>query len=247
LAVIVEIAIAWVHPPYDSSLNKWGTTLADAAIALGIVGEVIFSRLDARIQTELRSRSNEQLVDAAQSASAANVRAAELNARAAESERQLEELRKATKARRINGSDFVKALKGMPSLPVEIMFAKDDGEAFHLALDIRNFVRMAGWTTAEPVPIPPTTQPVPTIMGVGGQPAGVSLVAHSMTQAEFNALGPQLEFDAPNPAAPTTPFLTLYRALISSLGQLSASAGGPAVPPPNTLRIVVGSRPAPLN
>jgi hypothetical protein len=76
-AVFAELVIVGIHPPYDSSLNKWGSALADASIALGIVGEVLFSRLDARIQTELRSRSNKELAAAVQSAARANERAAE--------------------------------------------------------------------------------------------------------------------------------------------------------------------------
>jgi hypothetical protein len=60
-AVAAEIIIAYVHPPYDSLLNEWGAVTADVAIAIGIAGEVIFGRLDARIQTELRSRSNARL------------------------------------------------------------------------------------------------------------------------------------------------------------------------------------------
>jgi hypothetical protein len=81
LAVVAEIVIAWVHPLYDSPLNRWGATLTDAAIALGIVGEVIFSRLDARIQTELRRRSNEQLASAQADAAKANKATEELRQR----------------------------------------------------------------------------------------------------------------------------------------------------------------------
>ncbi len=62
--VLAELAIAWIHPPYDSLVERWGSVCADAAVALGIVGEVIFGRLDARIQTELRRRSNDRLGDA---------------------------------------------------------------------------------------------------------------------------------------------------------------------------------------
>jgi hypothetical protein len=64
LSVAAEFALASIHPPYDSSWNRWGSSIFDAAIALGIVGEVIFGRLDARIQTELRRRSNDKLSDA---------------------------------------------------------------------------------------------------------------------------------------------------------------------------------------
>jgi hypothetical protein len=63
-AVVVEIIIAYIHPPYDSVLNEWGGTFADVAVALGIAGEIIFSRMDSRIQTEQRRRSNKELAEA---------------------------------------------------------------------------------------------------------------------------------------------------------------------------------------
>jgi hypothetical protein len=81
LAVIAEFAIAAIHPPYDSFLQQWGTALADAGIALGIVGEVLFSRKDARIQTELRDRSNKKLSDAIERAAKADLARAELEAK----------------------------------------------------------------------------------------------------------------------------------------------------------------------
>ena len=78
-ALIAEFIIAYIHPAYDSVLNRLVTAAADAAIAIGIVGEVIFSRKDARIQTELRSRSNKQLAIAMETAGQANARAEEAN------------------------------------------------------------------------------------------------------------------------------------------------------------------------
>jgi hypothetical protein len=36
-AVIAEFFIAGVHPPYDSFVERWGTAIADALIALSIV------------------------------------------------------------------------------------------------------------------------------------------------------------------------------------------------------------------
>jgi hypothetical protein len=64
VAVLGEFLIAGIHPSYDSFLEQWGTAMADAAIAIGIVGEVLFGRMDARIQTELRTRSNKKLAEA---------------------------------------------------------------------------------------------------------------------------------------------------------------------------------------
>jgi hypothetical protein len=61
IAVIAEFVLATLHPPYDSPSERWGSAVADALIALGIVGEVSFSIWDGRIQTELRNRSNKRV------------------------------------------------------------------------------------------------------------------------------------------------------------------------------------------
>jgi len=90
VAVIAEFAIAAIHPPYDSFLEQWGSAVADTVIALGIVGEVLFSRTDARIQTELRKRSNAKLADAIKVAGNANERAAKADLARAKLEAQLQ-------------------------------------------------------------------------------------------------------------------------------------------------------------
>ncbi len=121
-AVATEFFIAWYHPPYDSFLEQWGTAIADAAIAFGIVGEVIFSRKDARIQTELRRRSNAQLADAMKTAGEANERAAQLEL--------------FNSWRRITSEQhdaMVGALREIaPSLDVFIEYQNGDAEAFSL-------------------------------------------------------------------------------------------------------------------
>lgn len=75
LAVVAETALAVIHPSYDSLWNRVGSSIADAVIAIGIVGEVLFSRWDARIQTELRRRSNDKLGVAERAAAEANEKA----------------------------------------------------------------------------------------------------------------------------------------------------------------------------
>ena len=93
VAVAMEFVIAFVHPTYDSFLEHWGSTFADAGIALGIVGEVQFGRKDSRIQTELRKRSNDRLAQVEldngfleQSAAQANERASAADQKAAEAQ-----------------------------------------------------------------------------------------------------------------------------------------------------------------
>jgi hypothetical protein len=86
VSVIVEFVVASVHPSYDSPWNRWGSSIADALIALGIVGEVLFGGADGRYQTELRRRSNKRLGEAQERAASADQRAKEA-ARATEYER----------------------------------------------------------------------------------------------------------------------------------------------------------------
>jgi len=64
VGVVAAFLIAAIHPPYDSFLEQWGSAMAEALIAFGIVGEVVFSQRDAKIQTELRRRSNGRLTEA---------------------------------------------------------------------------------------------------------------------------------------------------------------------------------------
>jgi hypothetical protein len=137
-AIIAEFVIAYIHPPYDSVLNRLGTVAADAAIAIGIVGEVIFGRLDARIQTELRNRSNKQLADAIKTAGEANERAA-----------QLEKFNSWRRISRKQHDAMVSALRGIaPSLDVFIEYQNGDTEAFSLAIALAQIFREAG--AAEP-------------------------------------------------------------------------------------------------
>src|SRR5581483_3546948 len=57
--VVAEWLIAHVQPPYETFLIE--SSYADAAVAIGIVGEVLLGMRNNRIQTELRKRSNAKL------------------------------------------------------------------------------------------------------------------------------------------------------------------------------------------
>jgi hypothetical protein len=80
-SVAAEFVIAIVHPSYDSPWQRWGSAIADALIALGIVGEVAFGMWNNRIQTELRARSNQRLGEANERAAKADLARAELEAK----------------------------------------------------------------------------------------------------------------------------------------------------------------------
>lgn len=183
-AVSAEIIIAWLHPPYDSPFNEWGSTLADAVIAIGIVGEVVFSRLDARIQTELRRRSNEKLASATKSAAEANVRAAEAELKA-------ETLRSELAWRRITAQEAEKISEvlgraDLPKFGLRIFHVANDPEALTLSQDIAEVFRRNGW----PVLFVATTQAIPPGMMIPLY-AAPDLDACGITRMAFQNAGIQ--------------------------------------------------------
>jgi len=144
IAVIVEFVIAAVHPPYDSLWEIWGSSVADALIALGIVGEVLFGMWNNRIQTELRKRSNDKL-------GAAEKEAAEANARAAESLKKAEEeycarvkLEANLQPRSLNQEQWNLIRQFKDKLPSINIGYETDAETWRYACQFRDALRSAG-------------------------------------------------------------------------------------------------------
>jgi hypothetical protein len=142
-AVIAEFVIAGIHPLYDSILEQWGSAMANGAIALGIVGEVIFSRMDARIQTELRSRSNKQLATAMKEAGEANVRAAEAQTEAARLRAQFSWRTLAPQA-----AEHLGTILSMSPGEINIEYVDSDPEALYLAIQFSEVFEKANWQVA---------------------------------------------------------------------------------------------------
>jgi len=63
----------------------------------------------------------------------------------AELNNETAKLRKQLEPRKIKGEEFIKVLEGKPKSPVEIVFPRDDGEEFALAMQIRDWLKMAKW------------------------------------------------------------------------------------------------------
>lgn len=137
ISVVAEFAIAAIHPSYNSFLEQWGSAVADAGIAFGIVGEVLFSRKDARIQTELRSRSNKKLADAEIAAATATERAASADLARVKLEAQL-----APRALTKEQYDELQTLRGRVSA-VNIT-AACDFEAARFADQVAKALELAG-------------------------------------------------------------------------------------------------------
>lgn len=180
--------------------------------------------------------ANERITSAAE-------RAALANERAATAELELEKLKQQARPRQLNGEAFVAALAGKPRAPVEILFPRDDGEAFALSMQIRDLLKMAHWDVSEPTAlspehVAPRLSQYPSAMGAGGQPTGVSVVTRPVTQDDFAREDGDI---------PDTPFKALKYALSRSLGGVSASESLGEGPPAGTLRVVVGPKPFPSN
>jgi hypothetical protein len=74
--IALEVALAILHPPYDAAPNIWGSPIADAFVALGVLGEVVASARVTICQGELSKRSNDRLQAAEQRAADASKEAA---------------------------------------------------------------------------------------------------------------------------------------------------------------------------
>lgn len=226
IGILVDIALALTFT--REFWERIGSIAANAFIGIGLIVEYIVIGRAVIAGGEAQRLSDEKI--------------AESNARAKEAELQTVRLGKKVGPRQIPVEEFAKSLEGKPQLPVEVMYLKDDGEAFQLALQICDGLRLAKWKTWDPIAIPadlPAYKDRPAPMGVGGQPTGVSVVAHRLTVEDLTAL-----FERPFELEGSTAFLTLHGALLKVLDGPFGMAAGHANPPPEgKLRIVIGSKP----
>ena len=178
--------------------------------------------------------------------SKANASIADANARAKEAEFKLEQVRERMRARHLKRDSFLKILEGKPKAPVEILFIKDDGEAFQLSLEIRDLLKQAVWTVEEPRPIteadlaPRLAPNHPSAMAAGGQPQGVSVFLQAESQADFERENEKNPLDPGRPL--DTPRKALTAALLESLGSIAGGMSGENGRP-GVLRIIVGPKP----
>jgi hypothetical protein len=121
------------------------------------------------------------------------------------------------------------------------MFPKENGEAFLLAIQLRDLLRVAKWQVAEPIPVPQMDVPrlanQPSHMAAGGQAIGVAVAVRADTQEEFKLV---------DDLQANTPMNALQAALLQALGTVSGYAAGPdsfSAPAPGVIRIIVGPKP----
>jgi hypothetical protein len=156
LSVVAETVLATAHPSYDSLLALWGSVITDALIAIGIVGEVIFGRIDGRYQTELRKRSNDRLAQVEfdngflqESAARANERAAEALQKAAKSDLDRAKIEQRLAYRSLNDEQFgfvVDQIREFSGTPVSIVIRSPESIEITLITNLLiHVVSTAGW------------------------------------------------------------------------------------------------------
>jgi hypothetical protein len=134
LGVLAEVAIAAIHPPYDSFLEQWGSTVANSLIAIGVVTEIRFGQMAGLRQSELMRRSDE--------------RVAEANTRAANAELETQRLKAQFGGRRIlpeQAKQIVETIRDKASsLNVLIEFQSGDPEAYTYGVDFIHVFQDSG-------------------------------------------------------------------------------------------------------
>jgi len=230
LGVVIEFGGDWVAKPFEK-------TIEDARkLELG----------------ELHKQSDEAKRETARLSAEAETARKET----AQAKLELEQLRAKVGPRNINATKFLEELSGKPTAPVEILFPKENGEAFGLAMQFRDLLRTAGWTVPEPKPIPPNEIPrvadQPSHMAAGGQPTGVAVAVRADTQEEMRSFSaslnvrPGFPFNSDLGAKSDPALAALYAAIIQSVGEASAHIGGANsfnTPAKGTFRIIVGPKP----
>lgn len=157
-----------------------------------------------------------------------------------EAQSQLEQLQKLVRPRRIDHDKFVATLQGQPKTHVEVLFLRDDPDSFLLAQLIWQSFVDAKWDVSPPAPVQPNdlNPTAPTVMSAGGQPSGVTVVAHSVSFEEIEWWNNRMS------GKPwiKTPWTVVSDALWESLGGINGAGGGSFSPPEGTLRVVIAPR-----
>lgn len=235
---------------------QWSSAIAAGVTFVAGAGAIITgNRLSDRQRAELvatqraAAEANNSAAQAGEHAAAANERAGRLELeaaaqreRAAKAERDLLELQKRTSPRQLNRDAFLRALEGQPKLPVQILYLRDDPDSFRLSIEIREALRTARWSVTEPEPIPVSAAPprsgpaIPTTMSVGGQPSGITVVAHSLSEREMEAVRDRIL----GRDWVKTPWTVLRNAFLESMGSVNGSAN--SMCPRDALRVVIGPK-----
>jgi hypothetical protein len=166
----------------------------------------------------------------------ARIKIAASDARTKEAELKLERLRKQMGPRIIDRELFRDAISQQSKSKVEILYLRDDSEAFTLALQIQNNLPAAGWSVGDPKPIRVNgDSDKPSVLVVGGWHNGVIVATHSF---DPNDQADSISFtNEPK----KTSFAGLSNALLRTIGGVVGRSDNSI--PEGTLRVIVGPKP----
>lgn len=142
--------------------------------------------------------------------------------------------------RQLDAPRFLKALEGKPKAPVQIVVSDNNAEAFQLALQFQRLLQIAMWKVSDVVKVSQRD-----LMRLANRPGywaeedqlvGISIAVVAESPEDFEVAGDR-EAD--------TPLNALMEAILDTLGSVDTYAAGKGffpAPPPETLRLVVGSQ-----
>jgi hypothetical protein len=152
LGLLIEVVLTVRFPKGVTYLERWGPVFADALIALGVTGEVIFAARARSKAEALKVISDQKVVGANTAAAQAHERAAALEKEAAEARERTAEIEKLTAWRRISpeqhSSISVAIRDAEPKITLRIEYQSGDMEAFMYARGISRVLEQSGATTA---------------------------------------------------------------------------------------------------
>lgn len=141
VGLVVEVLLAYRHASPESFEGIWGSVVADSLVALGVAGEILFSKMGSARQRELQRRSDIAVAEANERAQHAIKEAAEIRERAAKVE-QLTAWRHVPKDTRAELVAFLRQID--VSILLLIEYQNGDPEAFSYASEIANVFKDAG-------------------------------------------------------------------------------------------------------
>jgi hypothetical protein len=214
LGLIIEVALAAKHPPFDSFIGIWGSVIADSLVALGVFGELLFSAIGSKCHGELQRRSK--------------LMVAESNRLASEAQLEIARLRKRLGPRQINSEIFLAELAGQPKAPLEILYSPDDPDSWNLAWHATSLLVEAGWSVESPNPIPRKSDKLgnPSSVIAGGYPSGITISVRLIEEND----------------KPGTAYTALWNAFWKGLDPNAMYSSRQETIPEGALRVIVAPR-----
>ena len=136
--MIIEVALAVKHPPFDSFVGIWGSVIADSLVAIGVFGELLFSAMGSKRLGELQRRSKLMVAEL-------NTQAREANQKAQEAALALAELTAPRMLTTEQRGRIVDKLKQFSGTEYDITVSGVDPEILSFVFTIELILSTAGW------------------------------------------------------------------------------------------------------